>query len=209
MHCKSSTVSHRLSLITPRHQLLYVIWARHHQHWTVEDWRHIKWSHSHVSSSFGQTFEFVCKGSRAGLWIQSLNKVFCKLLFALYCSGWGSLLKFWRVSPYCRPFALPVYARRWWEFVPTTDETSSRNTWLASSYSCGPFALQILTPLNMWPFSFLFMQPHPKISSSLHEILERIFFLSICCGHIDFLLLPFVFLYQSFNIYQSLYINIF
>ncbi|GFV73414.1 HTH_Tnp_Tc3_2 domain-containing protein [Trichonephila clavipes] len=34
----------RTSLLTARHKALRLAWARQHQHWTVNDWKHIAWS---------------------------------------------------------------------------------------------------------------------------------------------------------------------
>lgn len=34
----------RVPLMTVRHKALRLAWAREHQHWTVEDWKHVAWS---------------------------------------------------------------------------------------------------------------------------------------------------------------------
>ncbi|GFS92009.1 HTH_Tnp_Tc3_2 domain-containing protein [Trichonephila clavipes] len=33
-----------VSLLTARHKVLRLAWARQHRHWTVDDWKHVSWS---------------------------------------------------------------------------------------------------------------------------------------------------------------------
>ncbi|GBM89479.1 hypothetical protein AVEN_187050-1 [Araneus ventricosus] len=34
----------RVPLLTTRHKILLLSWARQHYHWTVDDWKHVAWS---------------------------------------------------------------------------------------------------------------------------------------------------------------------
>ncbi|GFQ89595.1 transposable element Tcb2 transposase [Trichonephila clavata] len=34
----------RIPLLTAQHKALRLVWARHHRHWTVDEWKHVAWS---------------------------------------------------------------------------------------------------------------------------------------------------------------------